>query len=133
MSARSDEVRAALAEAVARRDSCVPKDAGDPAVARLGGAALRQHHAGTDAALRRYVEADAAVDALTMRLARSEADEKEAARVRLTRRDVVGATAVRDRFGWHRVVRVNARTVTVATPYSWTERIEIDAVLQVSS
>lgn len=40
--------------------------------------------------------------------------EAEAERVRLTVDDLTGARAVRTRMGWHRVIRVNASTVTVA-------------------
>lgn len=40
---------------------------------------------------------------------------------------------VRTRHGWHRVVRVNAKTVTVATQWSWTERIPLTAVLEVQT
>jgi hypothetical protein len=41
------------------------------------------------------------------------------------------AVAVKTRFGWHRVVRVNAKTVTVATPYSWTDRIALAAIVDI--
>lgn len=70
--------------------------------------------------------------------ARAAAQERKAARTteanrpKLTADDVRGAVAVRDRFGWHRVVRVNAESVTVETPYSWTERIRLAQVLQVA-
>lgn len=47
---------------------------------------------------------------------------------RFTADDLAGAAAVRDRIGWHRVVKVNAKSVTVATAYSWTERIPIEQV-----
>lgn len=36
---------------------------------------------------------------------------------------ILGADMVRDQFGWHKVIKVNAKTVTVETPYSWTDRI----------
>jgi hypothetical protein len=64
------------------------------------------------------------------RLARREA-EKE--RPKFTADDVRGSAAVRDEFGWHRVVRVSKKSVTVETPYSWTERIALDRVLEVRS
>jgi len=50
-----------------------------------------------------------------------------------TPEQIKGATAVRDRFGWHRVVRVNAKSVTVETPYSWTERIALKDILETKS
>lgn len=54
----------------------------------------------------------------------------EAARVKLTAADLDGASHVRDSVGWHRVVRVSAKSVTVETPYSWTERIPVERILQ---
>lgn len=41
------------------------------------------------------------------------------------------AVAVKTKFGWHRVVRVNVKSVTVATAYSWTDRIAISEVVDV--
>lgn len=41
------------------------------------------------------------------------------------------AVAVKTRFGWHRVVRVNAKTVTVATGYSWNDRIPVGSIVDV--
>lgn len=61
---------------------------------------------------------------------RAAAREAEKARPKLTADEVRGAIAVRDEFGWHRVVRVSAKSVTVETPYSWTERIALDKVLE---
>jgi hypothetical protein len=55
----------------------------------------------------------------------------EKARHKLTADDVRGAVAVRDAHGWHRVVRVSAKSVTVETAWSWTERIPLDRVLEV--
>lgn len=57
---------------------------------------------------------------------------EEMARPKFTAEDLSGAIAVRDRFGWHRVVRVSAKSVTVETPYSWTERIPLAKVLEVT-
>lgn len=37
---------------------------------------------------------------------------------------------VRDSVGWHRVVRVNAKSVTVETPWSWTDRIPFAKVIE---
>lgn len=38
--------------------------------------------------------------------------------------------AVRDRHGWHRVVRVNASSVTVETAWSWTDRIPRSRIIE---
>lgn len=56
--------------------------------------------------------------------------EAEAARAKFTAGDLAGASHVRDSVGWHRVVRVSAKSVTVATSYSWTDRISIAKVLE---
>lgn len=37
---------------------------------------------------------------------------------------------VRDRHGWHRVVRVNKTTVSVETPWSWTDRVPMDRIVE---
>jgi hypothetical protein len=49
----------------------------------------------------------------------------------LAREDVMGAVLVRTAGGWHTVVRVNARTVSVATGYSWVDRYPFDRLLDV--
>lgn len=50
-------------------------------------------------------------------------------RRRLTADDLHGATYVRTKLGWHKVVRVNAKSVTVATPHSWTDRYRLDEII----
>lgn len=62
---------------------------------------------------------------------RQEARAAEAARPKLTKADVDGATHVRDRWGWHQVVRVNRASVTVRTVHSWDEKIPMEKVLEV--
>ena len=57
--------------------------------------------------------------------------EAELVRVRLTREDIVGALAVRTVRGWQAVVRVNAKSVSVHTGYSWVDRVPFDDVLEV--
>ena len=54
----------------------------------------------------------------------------ESARIKFTADDLAGAEWVRDRFGWHRVIRVSAKSVTVETGYSWTDRLAIDKILE---
>jgi hypothetical protein len=41
------------------------------------------------------------------------------------------AKVVRTVTGWHKVVKVNAKSVTVATEYSWTDRIEVGRIIEV--
>lgn len=56
----------------------------------------------------------------------------DAERVPLTAANIKGATAVRSKHGWHRVVRVNGKTVTVPSLVggSWTDRIDIATLLE---
>ena len=56
----------------------------------------------------------------------------DAERVPLTATDLKGATLVRSKHGWHKVVRVNGKTVTIPSLVggSWTDRIDIAAVLE---
>jgi hypothetical protein len=121
----AEELRAELATAEAAL-TC-PSSSGDPALARLGPVALRQHHARTDRDLERYTAAVARVEALRHRLAL--AVERE--RVPLTVVDVAGAREVRTRSGWWRVVRVNARSVSVESGHSWVDRVPFGRVLEV--
>ena len=65
--------------------------------------------------------------------ARMEARAAEKARPKMTAEEVAGARFVRDEYGWHKVVRVSAKSVTVETPYSWTERLPLAKVLEVRS
>ena len=58
------------------------------------------------------------------------AREADLVRVRLTREEIVGAQAVRTVRGWHAVVRVNAKSVSVHTGYSWVDRYPFDDVLE---
>ncbi|WP_345543476.1 hypothetical protein [Microbacterium jejuense] len=58
------------------------------------------------------------------------AREREANRVRYTAADLKEAAYVCDQIGWHHVVRVNGKSVTVTTPYSWTDRIPVENILE---
>lgn len=61
--------------------------------------------------------------------AREAARAREVDRHRFTREELIGATHVRDRYDAVReVVRVNQKTVTVSTPWSWTETIPFEQV-----
>ena len=80
------------------------------------------------AAYAELADAESAFDLASSRLAFA---VREAARVRLTREDLLGARAVRTRFGWHAVVRVNAKSVSVHTGYSWVDRVPFEDVLEV--
>ena len=79
------------------------------------------------AELRREAREKAETDKARRKAAR----RAEAVRPKLTRADIDGAKCVRDAHGWHEVVRVSAKSVTVKTQWSWTERIEHERVLEV--
>jgi len=86
-----------------------------------------------EAAIREELARQAEVARLDHELAvtrRKEARARELNRTKFTAADLADATHVRDSLGWHHVVKVNAKSVTVMTPHSWTERIPLDRVLQ---
>ncbi len=58
---------------------------------------------------------------------------KRKAVVEYTEDEYKAARIVRDELGWHVVVRVNAKSVTVKTAYSWTDRIARAKILEVKS
>jgi hypothetical protein len=65
------------------------------------------------------------------RLRAREAYEALTAPVPFTPEELAAALVVRTSTGWHKVVRVNAKSVTVESGYSWTDRYTIAQVLEV--
>ncbi|MFI5426095.1 hypothetical protein [Aeromicrobium sp. UC242_57] len=63
-----------------------------------------------------------------IKLARREALRAEKLRKKFTAEDLATARIVSDGFGWHRVVRVNAKSVTITGMHSPTERIPISQI-----
>lgn len=104
---------------------------GDRATGRLGPAALKQFHKNTDSHLAKAVDAHKRDQASQFSNALQDARQAEHDRTKLTHADIAGATHVRDRHGWHEVVKVNTKSTTVKTPHSWTETIPHDKVLEV--
>ena len=51
--------------------------------------------------------------------------------VPFTEDEYKAARIVRTKLGWHLVVKVNAKSVNVQTPYSWTDRILRDQIIEV--
>lgn len=45
--------------------------------------------------------------------------------------ELKAARAIRTDVGWHKVVRVNPKSVTVETGYSWNDRYALEKVLEV--
>ena len=76
-------------------------------------------------------------------LMKAERDEEIARRIQA--REQVDITAhcdivslkpgdkIRTRHGWHRVVRVSAKSVSVKTGYSWTDRVPFDKIIETRS
>lgn len=72
------------------------------------------------------VEAEKRVATLERILA---AEIKEAERIRYTRDDLIGAVMVRSEIhGWRKVRRVNTKSVSVDSGYSWADYIAIEKV-----
>lgn len=92
--------------------------------------AKRQAQYAQGRAFEAHRDADARIEKWTDKISSLERRIRESERVRLTSTDIASATHVRTRTGWHEVVKVNATTVTVKTPYSWTDRIALDKVLE---
>jgi len=78
----------------------------------------------------------AAVAAVAERVAEEHADAREeharrTAPVEFTPAQLSTAVAIRTSSGWHRVKKVNAKSVTVETGYSWTDRYTLEQILEV--
>lgn len=85
----------------------------------------RRFRGGLDAEIDRNLKRIAAEDRVKAAEERQELlarREAEKARVKFTADDLTGARLIRTDNGWHEVVRVSAKSVTVKTPYSWTDR-----------
>lgn len=75
------------------------------------------------AAVRAEHEAEQAV--------RSAAHAKRVAPVPFTFEELKAARAIRTSVGWHKVAKVNAKSISVETGYSWTDRYPLEKVLEV--
>lgn len=78
-------------------------------------------------AYRELLECQQRVNSLESRIARAKAN----APVPFTTEELKAAKLIRTDLGWHKVARVNAKSVTVETDYSWTDRYAIEKVLEV--
>lgn len=59
------------------------------------------------------------------------AERAEAERVPFTREDIVGAEFIHDGFSWRQVRKVNAKTVSVETGFSWVDRVPFEKIRSV--
>jgi hypothetical protein len=95
-------------------------------------------------AKRGNAEIQRVIDQARVELAAQEAAEREASReskqaaydakyglIEFTSDELKAATHIRTDTGWHKVVRVSAKSVTVETGYSWTDRYALGKVLEV--
>jgi hypothetical protein len=77
-------------------------------------------------------KADARVKSLEAK-ADYEAKHGAASAVPFTQEELRAAVVIRTRYGWRKVAKVNAKTVSVETGYSWTDRIPLEQILEVRS
>lgn len=90
--------------------------------------AARQVRGALDSAHRAWKEATERIDKWSYRVRRLEVRIAELERPRLTREDVLGAVVIHDGISWRKVVKVNAKTVSVDTGYSWVDRVPFDKI-----
>lgn len=95
--------------------------------------AARQVRSAHDRAYRAHKDADERIEKWRHRVRFYTARIAELERVRFTAPDLKGAVAVRSNHGWHRVVRVNVKTVTVPSLVggAWTDTIPVGSILEV--
>jgi hypothetical protein len=85
------------------------------------------------AAFDREAETAKAAQREEARRRREEKRQEQAERDATAPRDIDSlkpGSYIRDRWGWHEVVKVNRKSVSVKTPYPWTERIALDRIIE---
>lgn len=93
--------------------------------------AAQQVRTASKAAYRAYKEASEKLEYYTSKLRYYERTIAERDRPRLTRSDIANARFIRTSTGWRKVVRVNAKSVSVDSGYSWVDRIPLDKIIEV--
>lgn len=63
--------------------------------------------------------------------AKAKRAEVLAARGTFTRDDIVGAGFIHDGISWRKVVKVNAKSVSVESGYSWVDRVPFGKIIAV--
>jgi hypothetical protein len=76
-------------------------------------------------------KAEMAADEAVERSERAERHARLTAPVEFTTEQLKAATHIRTDLGWHKVVRVSAKSVSVETGYSWTDRYALAKILEV--
>lgn len=87
-----------------------------------------------DREIQRTIDAAKAEHAADLAAERAAARAEHAERTKpvpFTAEELRAATHIRTATGWHKVVRVSAKSVTVETGYSWTDRHPLARILEV--
>ena len=123
---------AKMAAADAKHEQALDMGGGIPGFGGSGNQrAAQQVRSAFSSAYRAWREAIEKLEYYTAKARGYERRIAERDRKRLERGDILGATHVRIGYGWRKVVRVNAKSVSVHTGYSWVDRYEFDKVLEV--
>lgn len=93
--------------------------------------AAKQVRGAMDSAHRQWKEAAERVEKWAHRVRRLEIRNAEIERPRITREEVLGSSFIHDGTMWRRVVKVNAKTVSVYTGYSWVDRVPFEKIREV--
>ncbi|MCU1418744.1 MAG: hypothetical protein JWP32_2918 [Schumannella sp.] len=121
-----------LARAEARGGAASELGGGIPGFGGSGNQrAARQVRSALNSADRAWKEASEKLEYYATKLRYYERTIAERDRTRLTRGDLTGSKFVRTPAGWRKVVRVNAKTVSVESGYSWVDRLDFDKILGV--
>lgn len=124
--------KAKLEQADAQSDRAHEMGGGIPGFGGSGDQrAAKQVRSAWSSADRAWREATEKLEYYTHKLRGYERRIAERDRKRMTREDIVGATAIKTDSGWRLVVRVNTKSVSVTTGYSWVDRIEFDRIHEV--
>lgn len=143
MSVELSELKAKLAYAQARleaaNEAMRAADRKDDAAFEMGGGipgfggsgnqrAAQQVRSAMNSAYRAWQDASERIEKWSYRVKRLESRIAEIERVRLTREDVLGAVLIHDGISWRKVIRVNAKSVSVDSGYSWVDRVTFDQI-----
>jgi hypothetical protein len=131
-----ERAEAKLAALVAKAEQIDPSEPGyDPAI--LSGIRRKPNPKADRARFNSYARSAAAWDAVTqaendVRIIKARlATQARNTQIPFTEEQYKAAKAVRTARGWYKVARVNAKSVTVETGYSWTDRITRDKIIEV--
>ena len=119
---------ARMAQADAAHETASQMGGGIPGFGGSGNQrAARQVRSAFESADRKWREATEKLEYYTTKARSYERRIAERDRVRYTAADLQGATHIK--YGsWRKVVRVSAKSVTVESGYSWTDRVPIEQI-----